>query len=82
MEVVLPISYTAAIEKRSSDGRVYAEAENGTHLLRLRLYEAEQHLAGCSFVRISNGEIIHLESDTRIREYPGKKNEKKGVVLD
>lgn len=30
-----------------------------------------------SFVRVSNGEIIHLESDTRIREYPGKKNEKR-----
>lgn len=45
----------------ASDGRVYAEAEGGTHLLRLRLYEAEQRLAGCSFVRISNGEIINLK---------------------
>lgn len=45
----------------ASDGKVYAEAENGTHLLRLRLYEAEQRLAKCSFVRISNGEIINLK---------------------
>ena len=45
----------------ASDGKVYAEAENGTHLLRLRLYEAEQHLADASFVRISNGEIINLK---------------------
>lgn len=43
------------------EGKVYAEAENGTYLLRLRLYEAEQRLAGCSFVRISNGEIINLK---------------------
>ena len=45
----------------ASEGKVYAEAENGTHLLRLRLYEAEQRLAKCSFVRISNGEIINLK---------------------
>lgn len=45
----------------ASDGKVYAEAENGTHLLRLRLYEAEQRLAKCSFVRISNSEIINLK---------------------
>ncbi len=45
----------------ASEGKVYAEAENGTHLLRLRLYEAEQRLANGSFVRISNGEIINLK---------------------
>lgn len=45
----------------ASEGKVYAEAENGTHLLRLRLYEVEQRLAKCSFVRISNGEIINLK---------------------
>lgn len=45
----------------ASEGKVYAEAENGTHLLRLRLYEAEQRLAKYFFVRISNGEIINLK---------------------
>lgn len=45
----------------ASEGKVYAEVENGTHLLRLRLYEAEQRLAKCSFVRISNSEIINLK---------------------
>ena len=30
----------------ASEGRVYAEAESGAYLLRLRLYEAEQRLAG------------------------------------
>lgn len=45
----------------ASGGKVYAEAEGGTYLLRLRLYEAEQRLASCSFVRISNGEIINLK---------------------
>ena len=43
----------------ASGGKVYAEAEGGTYLLRL--YEAEQRLASCSFVRISNGEIINLK---------------------
>lgn len=45
----------------ASGGKVYAEAEGGTYLLRLRLYEAEQRLASRSFVRISNGEIINLK---------------------
>lgn len=43
----------------ASGGKVYAEAEGGTYLLRL--YEAERRLARCSFVRISNGEIINLK---------------------
>lgn len=45
----------------AAGGRVYAEAESGTYLLRLRLYEMEQRLAGRSFARISNGEIINLK---------------------
>ena len=45
----------------ASEGKVYAEVENGTHLLRLRLYEAEQRLEKCSFVRISNSETINLK---------------------
>ncbi len=45
----------------ASEGRVYAEAKSGAYLLRLRLYEVEQRLAGRSFVRISNGEIINLK---------------------
>ena len=45
----------------ASEGKVYAETEGGTYLLRLRLYEVEQRLAGSSFVRVSNGEIINLK---------------------
>lgn len=45
----------------ASEGKVYAETENSTFLLRLRLYEAEQHLAKCSFVRISNSDIVNLK---------------------
>lgn len=45
----------------SSGGKVYAETENGEYLLRLRLYEAEQHLLNRSFARISNGEIINIK---------------------
>ena len=43
----------------ASGGKVYAEAEGGTYLLRL--YEAEQRLISRSFARISNGEIINLK---------------------
>ena len=45
----------------ASGGKVYAETKNGTYLLRLRLYEAEQRLESSSFVRISNSEIINLK---------------------
>ena len=45
----------------ATKGKVYAEAEQCTYLLRLRLYEMEQRLANHSFVRISNGEIINLK---------------------
>lgn len=37
----------------ASDGKVYAETENETYSLRLRLYEAEHRLANRSFVRMS-----------------------------
>ena len=45
----------------ASEGKVYAETESSTFLLRLRLYEAEQRLAKCSFVRISNSDIVNLK---------------------
>lgn len=45
----------------ASNGKVYAETKTGTYLLRLRLYETEQRLAGMSFVRISNSEIVNLK---------------------
>ena len=45
----------------ASGGKVFAETEKGTYLLRLRLYEAEQRLAGRGFVRISNSELINLK---------------------
>ena len=45
----------------ASGGKVYAETEKGTYLLRLRLYEAERRLANASFARISNSEIVNLK---------------------
>ena len=45
----------------ASNGKVYAQTEQDTYTLRLRLYEMEQRLAGQSFVRISNAEIINLK---------------------
>ena len=45
----------------ASNGKVYAETELRKYVIRLRLYEVEQRLAGNSFVRISNSEIINLK---------------------
>lgn len=45
----------------ASSGKVYAETERDTYLLRLRLYEAERRLGVGAFVRISNSEIINLK---------------------
>lgn len=42
-------------------GKVYAMADSGEYLLRLRLYEAEERLNPAQFVRISNSEIINLK---------------------
>ena len=43
----------------ATNGKVYAEAEDGAYLLRLRLYELEERLDKNDFVRISNSEIIN-----------------------
>ncbi|MDO5145186.1 MAG: LytTR family DNA-binding domain-containing protein [bacterium] len=45
----------------ASNGRVYAQTDQGEYRLKLRLYELEQRLDKRAFVRISNSEIIHLK---------------------
>ena len=60
-EQVIVLEPNQIVRIYASNGKVYAEAENGTDLLRLRLYEMEQRLANQSFVRISNSEIINLK---------------------
>lgn len=44
----------------ASGGKVYAVADGHEYLLKLRLYELEERLSGCGFVRISNSELINL----------------------
>ena len=44
----------------SEGQKVIAVTEKGTFRLRMRLYQAEEKLAGRKFVRISNSEIINL----------------------
>ena len=60
-EQVIVLEPNQIVRIYASNGKVYAEAENGTYLLRLGLYEMEQRLANQSFVRISNSEIINLK---------------------
>lgn len=45
----------------AQSGKVYAKANGKSYLLKLRLYELEDHLDKNSFVRISNSEIINLK---------------------
>lgn len=44
----------------SENGKVCAETQRGTFVLRLRLYELEERLDPKKFVRISNSEIVNL----------------------
>ena len=45
----------------ASAGKVFAVTKKGEYALRLRLYEIEERLNPCQFVRISNSEIINLK---------------------
>lgn len=50
----------------ATNGKVYAETEDGEYLLRLRLYALEERLNKNDFVRISNSEIINLK---KVKEF-------------
>ncbi len=45
----------------SAVGKVFAVTDKKEFILRLRMYEVEERLAGNSFVRISNSEIINIK---------------------
>ena len=45
----------------ANNGKVYAVTKEREYVLRLRLYEAEERLNRCNFVRISNSELINLD---------------------
>lgn len=51
----------ALVRVYAAAGKVYAVAEKGEYLLRMRLYEAEARLAGRRFVRISHSELVNLD---------------------
>ncbi|MGN0460179.1 MAG: LytTR family DNA-binding domain-containing protein [Ruminococcus sp.] len=42
-------------------GKVFAVTDKGEYTVRMRLYELEQKLDSCQFVRISNSEIVNLK---------------------
>jgi len=44
------------------NGKVLAATEKAEYTLRMRLYELEEKLRGCSFVRISNSEMINQKA--------------------
>lgn len=45
----------------ASNGKVFAETDQGDYTLRLRLYEIEQRMDNHIFLRISNSEIVNLK---------------------
>ena len=51
----------ALVRVYAAAGRVYAVTQKGEFLLRMRLYEAEERLAGRRFVRISHSELVNLD---------------------
>lgn len=52
---------TDLIRVYANAGKVFAAANKGEYVLRLRLYEAEERLDKETFVRISNSEIVNLK---------------------
>lgn len=57
--VILQLS--TVIRIYACNGKVFAETNEQEYQLRLRLYEVEEKLAGRTFVRISNSEIVNLK---------------------
>lgn len=55
------LEQTEIIRIYAASGKVYAVTAKGEYVLRRRLYELEEQLAGGSFVRISNSEMINLK---------------------
>lgn len=51
---------TEIVRIYSAVGKVFAVVGKKEYVLRLRLYEVEERLAGKGFVRISNSEIINI----------------------
>ena len=46
----------------AEDSKVFAQTEKCSYQIRLRLYEAEERLDNSKFVRISNSEIVNLNT--------------------
>ncbi len=59
-EQVTRLFYSDIVRFYTSGQRVLAETEEGVFSVRLRIYELEQLLKPHDFIRISQGEIIHL----------------------
>lgn len=55
------LEQTEIIRMYAGAGKVFAVTQEGEYVLRLRLYELEERLDNCQFVRISNSEIINLK---------------------
>ena len=55
------LEQTEIIRIYAASGKGYAVTAKGEYVLRRRLYELEEQLAGSSFVRISNSEMINLK---------------------
>ena len=60
-EILTVLDQHDIIRLYATNGKVYAETEDGEYQLRLRLYELEERLDKDDFVRISNSEIINLK---------------------
>ncbi len=63
---VIPVGSSDIIRIFSQNQGVYVTTTKGVYRLRERLYELEERLDSCRFLRISNSEIVNLRKIQRM----------------
>ena len=60
------VSRSMVLRFYAEDKGVFCQTGRGSFVVRQRLYELEQALAGTRFVRVSNSEIVNLDRVTAV----------------
>ena len=60
------VSRSMVLRFYAEDKGVFCQTGRGSFVVRQRLYELEQALAGTRFVRVSNSEIVNLDRVTAL----------------
>ncbi|MGX7109622.1 LytTR family DNA-binding domain-containing protein [Facklamia miroungae] len=65
-EVVRILEPREIIRFYTDNKKVYAQTEESTYLVRLRMYDLEERFYSKSFLRISQGELVNLDYVKRL----------------